>query len=121
MLTKEKGVDIVVLDMPLLDTRQDKNVMETLISNIVLQLLSFVAENEQINIRQRQAEGIAAAKAGVHMGMPEKAVPEDSPRLVNKREEKTISPEEIIEQSDLSETTFYCKLQKYRLFQRHTG
>lgn len=64
MLTKEKGVDIVVLDMPLLDTRRDKNLMETLISNIVLQLLSFVTENEQINIRQRQAEGIAAAKAG---------------------------------------------------------
>ena len=64
VLTKEKGVDIVVLDMPLLDTRWDKNLMETLISNIVLQLLSFVAENEQINIRQRQAEGIAAAKAG---------------------------------------------------------
>ena len=116
VLTKEKGVDIVVLDMPLLDTRRDKNLMGTLISDIVLQLLSFVAENERINIRQRQAEGIAAAKArGVHMGRPEIAVPEDFPLLVNKWEEKTISLEEIIERSGLSEATFYRRLRKYRL------
>lgn len=82
VLTKEKGIDIVVLDMPLLDTRRDKNLMGTLISDIVLQLLSFVAENERINIWQRQAKGIAAAKARwVHMGRPEKAVPENFPSL----------------------------------------
>ena len=63
ILTKEKGVAIVVLDMPLLDTRRGKDLMGTFLSDIVLQVLSFVAENERTNIRQRQAEGIAAAKA----------------------------------------------------------
>ena len=63
ILTKEKGIDIVVLDMPLLDTRRGKDLMGTFLSDIVLQVLSFVAENERTNIRQRQAEGIAAAKA----------------------------------------------------------
>ena len=69
ILTKEKGIDIVVLDMPLLDTRRGKDLMGTFLSDIVLQVLSFVAENERTNIRQRQAEGIAAAKAkGVRFG-----------------------------------------------------
>lgn len=63
ILTKDKGIDIVVLDMPLLDTRRGKDLMGTFLSDIVLQVLSFVAENERTNIRQRQAEGIAAAKA----------------------------------------------------------
>lgn len=71
MLTKEKGIDIVVLDMPLLDTRRGKDLMGTFLSDIVLQILSFVAENERTNIRQRQAEGIAAAKKrGVRFGRP---------------------------------------------------
>ncbi len=73
LLTKDKGVDIVVLDMPLLDTRRGKDLMGTFLSDIVLQVLSFVAENERNNIRQRQAEGIAAAKArGVRFGRPPK-------------------------------------------------
>ncbi len=76
ILTKEKGVDIVVLDMPLLDTRRGKDLMGTFLSDIVLQILSFVAENERTNIRQRQAEGIAAAKArGVQFGRPVKPLP----------------------------------------------
>ena len=76
VLTKEKGVDIVVLDMPLLDTRRGKDLMGTFLSDIVLQVLSFVAENERTNIRQRQAEGIAAAKAkGVQFGRPPKPLP----------------------------------------------
>ena len=71
ILTKEKGIDIVVLDMPLLDTRRGKDLMGTFLSDIVLQVLSFVAENERTNIRQRQAEGIAAAKMrGVRFGRP---------------------------------------------------
>lgn len=71
ILTKEKGIDIVVLDMPLLDIRRGKDLMGTFLSDIVLQVLSFVAENERSNIRQRQAEGIAAAKArGVRFGRP---------------------------------------------------
>ena len=76
LLTKDKGVDIVVLDMPLLDTRRGKDLMGTFLSDIVLQVLSFVAENERTNIRQRQAEGIAAAKArGVKFGRPPKPLP----------------------------------------------
>ena len=76
VLTKEKGVDIVVLDMPLLDTRQGKDLMGTFIADLVLQILSFVAQNERENIRKRQAEGIAAAKArGVRFGRPPKPLP----------------------------------------------
>ena len=76
ILTKEKGIDIVVLDMPLLDTRCGKDLMGTFLSDIVLQVLSFVAENERTNIRQRQAEGIAAAKAkGVRFGRPPRPLP----------------------------------------------
>ena len=78
ILTKEKGVDIVVLDMPLLDTRRGKDLMGTFLSDIVLQVLSFVAENERTNIRQRQAEGIAAARArGVRFGRPPRPLPEN--------------------------------------------
>ncbi len=77
ILTKEKGIDIVVLDMPLLDTRRGKDLMGTFLSDIVLQVLSFVAENERANIRQRQAEGIAAAKArGVRFGRPPGPLPD---------------------------------------------
>ena len=77
IITKEKGADIVVLDMPLLDTRRGKDLMGTFLADIVLQVLSFVAENERTNIRQRQAEGITAAKArGVRFGRPPKPLPE---------------------------------------------
>ena len=79
ILTKEKGVDIVVMDMPLLDTRRGKDLMGTFLSDIVLQVLSFVAENERANIRQRQAEGIAAAKArGIHLGTKDSIGPQKS-------------------------------------------
>ena len=78
ILTKDKGIDIVVLDMPLLDTRRGKDLMGTFLSDIVLQVLSFVAENERADIRRRQAEGIAAAKArGVRFGRPPTPLPED--------------------------------------------
>ena len=77
ILTKEKGVDIVVLDMPLLDTRRGKDLLGTFLADIVLQVLSFVAENERANIRQRQAEGIVAAKArGVRFGRPPRPLPD---------------------------------------------
>ena len=78
VLTKDKGVDICVIDMPLLDTRRGKDLVGTFVSDIVLQVLSFVAENERVNIRQRQAEGIAAAKArGVRFGRPPQPSPEN--------------------------------------------
>ena len=82
ILTKEKEVDIVVLDMPLLDTRRGKDLMGTFLSDIVLQILSFVAENERANIRQRQAEGIAAARArGVRFGRPSNPLPDNFPEM----------------------------------------
>ena len=78
ILTKDKGIDICVIDMPLLDTRRGKDLVGTFLSDIVLQVLSFVAENERTNIRQRQAEGIAAAKArGVRFGRPPRPLPEN--------------------------------------------
>ena len=78
ILTREKGIDIAVLDMPLLDTRRGKDLMGTFLSDIVLQVLSFAAENERTNIRQRQAEGIAAAKArGVKFGRPRAVLPDN--------------------------------------------
>ena len=92
MLTKEKGVDIVVLDMPLLDTRRDKDLLGSFLSDIVLQVLSFVAENERVNIRARQAEGIAAAKArGVHFGPQAKPLPEGFPELYQAWREKKVT------------------------------
>ena len=76
ILTKERGIDIAVLDIPLLDTRRGKDLMGTFLSDLVLQLLSFVAENERDNIRQRQTEGIAAARTrGVRFGRPLRALP----------------------------------------------
>ena len=83
VLTKEKGIDIVLLDMPLLDTRRGKDLMGTFLSDIVLQVLSFVAENERTNIKQRQAEGIAAAKAkGVRFGRPPRPLLEKLSQLL---------------------------------------
>ena len=92
LLTKEKGIDIVVLDMPLLDTRRGKDLMGTFLSDIVLQVLSFVAENERVNIRQRQAEGIAAAKArGVRFGRPPRPLPENFPSAYQRWKAKEIT------------------------------
>lgn len=92
ILTKEKGIDIVVLDMPLLDTRTGKDLMGTFLSDIVLQVLSFVAENERTNIKQRQAEGIAAAKArGVRFGRPPAPLPENFHAVYSKWKNKEIT------------------------------
>ena len=92
LLTKERGADIVVLDMPLLDTRRGKDLMGTFLSDVVLQVLSFVAENERVNIRQRQAEGIAAAKArGVRFGRPPRPLPENFPGAYRRWKAKKIT------------------------------
>ena len=116
-LTKEKGVDIVVIDMPLLDTRLHKDLMGTFISDLVLQILSFVAQSERDNIKKRQAQGIAAAKArGVHMGRPVKEVPENFETLIKQWERKKISLEEVLKQcGGICEMTFYRRLREYRL------
>ena len=120
-LTKDKGIDIVVLDMPLLDTRRGKDLMGTFLSDIVLQVLSFVAENERSNIRQRQAEGIAAAKArGVRFGRPEKEIPADFEEIIAAWERKQLPISEVLTRCDMSEATFYRRLREYRLLGRDT-
>ena len=116
VLTKEKGVDICVIDMPLLDTRQGKDLMGTFIADLVLQILSFVAQSERENIRKRQEEGIAAAKArGVKFGRPEKVLPDDFGKLVSEWEKKKISLSEVLKKCDMSEATFYRRLREYRI------
>ena len=116
ILTKEHGVDISVLDMPLLDTRRGKDLMGTFLSDIVLQVLSFVAENERINIRQRQAEGIAAAKKrGVRFGRPNVQPPEDFPAIVAEWEAGRLGFRDALERTGLAEATFYRRLREYRL------
>lgn len=118
-LTKEKGADIVVLDMPLLDTRRGKDLMGTFLSDIVLQVLSFAAENERTNIRQRQAEGIAAAKArGVRFGRPQINMPEYFGKTVRSWERKEITVEEAVRRCGISESTFYRRLREYRAERR---
>ena len=116
VLTKEKGIDIVVIDMPLLDTRQGKDLMGTFIADLVLQILSFVAQSEREKIRERQEQGIAAAKArGVRFGRPKKPVPEDFPKLVRDWEKKRLSLPELLQMCDMSEATFYRRLRELRL------
>ena len=89
ILTKEVGIDICVIDMPLLDTRNGKDLMGTFIADLVLQILSFVAQNERENIRKRQAQGIAAAKArGVRFGRPPKPLPENFPTVCRSEERR---------------------------------
>ena len=115
ILTKEKGADIVVLDMPLLDTRVGKDLVGTLISDIVLALLSYVAQNERENIRKRQAEGITAAKArGVHLGRPIKRPPENFVAVVKQWERGKINFEEALKQTNLKQATFYNRLRELR-------
>ncbi len=116
VLTKEIGIDICVIDMPLLDTRTCKDLMGTFIADLVLQILSFVAQSERENIKKRQAQGIAAAKAkGVHMGRPVKGVPDNFGKLVKLWEKKKISLEQVLQECGMSEATFYRRLREYRL------
>lgn len=111
LLTKEKGVDIVVLDMPLLDTRSGKDLMGTIIADLVLQILSFVAQNERENIRQRQAEGIAAAKArGVPFGRPALPLPENFEEVVSSWRNKEIDFASALQQTGMRPATFYRRL-----------
>lgn len=119
VLAKDLGIDICVLDMPLLDTRTCKDLMGTFIADLVLQILSFVAQSERENIKKRQAQGIAAAKArGVHMGRPSKELPENFETIVYQWEEKEISLGQVLAECELSETTFYRKLKEYRMNRR---
>ncbi len=114
IITKEKGADIVVLDMPLLDTRREKNLLGTLISDIVLALFSYVAENERINIRQRQAEGIAAAKArGVKFGRSSIPLPDNFGEVYEQWKEKKLTLKQAARVCGLAESTFRDKARRY--------
>jgi DNA invertase Pin-like site-specific DNA recombinase len=118
ILTKEIGVDICVLDMPLLDTRNGKDLMGTFIADLVLQILSFVAENERENIRKRQEQGIAAAKKrGVRFGRPEKKVPDNFKTIVKSWKQGQISIDDALKKCQMSESTFYRRVREMRLKQ----
>lgn len=114
IITKVKKADIVVIDMPILDTRRDKNLIGTLISDIFLQVLSFVAENERTTIRQRQAEGIAAAKArGVRFGRVPKHLPENFHDVYQRWKRKELTIEQAAAECGMAKSTFYDKARKY--------
>ncbi len=115
IITKEKKADIRILDMPLLDTTKTKDLLGTFISDVVLQLLSFVAENERDNIRQRQAEGIAAAKArGVRFGKPVIPMPDNFPELYQQWEAKNLSINELAKLCNMGRSTMYKRIGEYR-------
>lgn len=114
IITKDKKADIVVLDMPLLDTRRGRDLMGTFLSDIVLQVLSFVAENERGNIRQRQKEGIEAAKLrGVKFGRPTKPLPENFGRVYRRWMQREISGVVAAELCQMSVPTYYRRAEQY--------
>lgn len=115
VLTKEIKVDICVLDMPLLDTRKGKDLMGTFIADLTLQILSFIAETERENIRKRQAEGIAAAKArGVQFGRPKITLPDNFLVIVLKWEKKEITLGIALQKLNMSRATFYRKVKEWK-------
>ncbi len=119
ILTKEIGIDVCVIDMPLLDTRNGKDLMGTFIADLVLQILSFVAENERDNIKKRQAGGIAAAKAkGVKFGRPEIEIPDDFGDIVKAFQKNKISFDEVLLKTGMKKTTFYRKLREFNLLNK---
>mgnify|MGYP001772929379 FL=1 len=114
ILIHDKQVDICVLDMPLLDTRNKKDLMGTFVAELVLQILSFVAENERTNIRKRQAEGIAAAKArGVQFGRPKIVLPDDFVDIVYAWKRRELTLNDILQRYPISRTTFYRRAKEY--------
>ncbi len=121
IITKEKGADVVVLDMPLLDTRHGKDLLGTFISDLVLSLLSYVAENERANIRTRQAEGIAAAKArGVKFGRPAAPLPDNFEKVCRQWGKGGLTIKQAAESCNMATSTFYEKAKKYTETQKQT-
>lgn len=122
ILTKEIGVDICVIDMPLLDTRKGKDLLGTFMADLVLQILSFVAENERENIRKRQEQGIEAAKRrGVRFGRPETKVPDDFKNIVRAWERGDLKIDEALERCQMSRSTFFRRLREMRMGVRENG
>ena len=118
MLTKEIGIDICVIDMPPLDTRNGKDLMGTFIADLVLQILSFVAENERDNIRKRQEQGIVAAKTrGVRFGRPKAKMPDNFQNIVKSWERGNLKIDEVLKKCQMSKSTFYRRLREMRLKQ----
>ncbi|WP_074572025.1 recombinase family protein [Selenomonas ruminantium] len=115
-LTTDKGIDICVIDMPLLDTRQYKDLLGTFIADIVLQILSFVAESERENIRKRQAQGISAAKAkGIRFGRPEAKLPDNFLKLVRRWKNDRSSLDEVLRTCAISRSTFFRRLRELKI------
>ncbi len=115
ILTKEIKTDICVLDMPLLDTRREKDLLGTFVADLVLQILSFTSESERNAIRERQRQGIAAAKArGVKFGRPRKSLPEDFNQLIDSWRRGKISAEYITKRCGISTATFYRRVRECR-------
>jgi DNA invertase Pin-like site-specific DNA recombinase len=115
IITKEKKIDIVVIDMPLLDTRREKNLLGTFIADLVLQILSYVSETERETTKQRQREGIEAAKLkGVQFGRPSKDYPDNWETLVEKYENGEISAKDAAHECDITASTFYRRVKKMR-------
>lgn len=113
ILTKEIGIDICVLDMPLLDTRNGKDLIGTFIADLVLQILSFVAQSERENIKKRQEQGIEAArKKGVRFGRPEKQLPPDFEHMITAWRRREITITEVLETCQISKSTFYRKVRE---------
>lgn len=115
VITKEKGADLSVIDMPILDTRREKNLLGTFISDLVLALLSYVAENERGTIRQRQAEGIAAAKErGVRFGRPPKSLPENFYEVYKKWDAGMLTNEAAAKECGMPTTSFRYRAAEYK-------
>ena len=120
VLTKEKKVDICVIDMPILDTRTYKDLLGTFISDLVLQILSFVSESERTNIKKRQKEGIDAAKLrGVKFGRPIKKLPNNFYMLLKYWKKKQISLKTLLNHLDMSEATFYRRLKEIKMIEKN--
>lgn len=116
ILTKDIGIDICIIDMPLLDTRNGKDLMGTFIADLVLQILSFVAQNERENIKKRQAQGIAAAKArGVRFGRPEVPLPDNFDLIMKDWDRGKLSASAASGLCHMSESTFYRRRREYKL------
>ena len=119
ILTKDIGIDICVIDMPLLDTRNGKDLMGTFIADLVLQILSFVAQNERENIKKRQAQGIAAAKAkGVKFGRPESPLPENFDSIIKDWEKGKLSITDALKLCNMSTSTFYRRRREYNIINK---
>ncbi len=116
-LTKIRKANVVVLDMPLLDTRESANdLTEMFVSDIVLQILSYVSQNERENIRKRQAQGIKAAHSrGVRFGRPRKAIPENFPEIVFQWRNREITKQQALEESGMSHTRFYNTIRNMKI------